>query len=126
MFLYFFGEWLRAWVPVVGPLGTFGVVVVAFIAYLQKVSADKRAQWWTRAQWGIEAASDDRDRRTQQLGVVVLTSLRSSKLATAKDQQLLAKIVGLTRDDLLDEVIEVGQDGDEGTSGGESFSGTNQ
>ncbi|WP_125611247.1 hypothetical protein [Specibacter cremeus] len=100
------------------------MVIVAFIAYLQKVTADKRAQWWTRAQWAIEAATDDTDRKMQQLGVVVLMSLWDNKLSTRRDKALLVGIVELIRDEVLDEPPELQENGRDDASGGESSRGT--
>ncbi len=40
------------------PLATFGVALVAYFAYRQKTNADKRDQWWKRAQWATDAALD--------------------------------------------------------------------
>lgn len=105
-FIWNLGEWLKDWVPVLGPLGTLAVAGVAFVAYLQKVTADKRAQWWTRAEWAMQTALEH-DPQKRETGVIVLLGLSGSSLATPEDKELIAD-VGVV---ILDEVLgDLGED----------------
>jgi hypothetical protein len=74
------------------PLATFGVVLVAFLAYRQRDRADRRDQWWKRAQWAIEAALNDADPQRRLAGLKVLVQLIGSDLATAEDADLMSAI----------------------------------
>lgn len=49
--------WAITWIPVLGPLGILTTAVVAYIAYRQKLEADRRAQWWVRTQWALRRHS---------------------------------------------------------------------
>ena len=62
------------WAGVLGaaalaPLATFGVVLVAYLTYRQKSHADRRDQWWKRAQWGIDSALNDADPQRRLAGI---------------------------------------------------------
>ncbi len=74
------------------PLATFGVVLVAFLAYRQRDRADRRDQWWKRAQWAIDAALNDADPQRRLAGLKVLVQLIGSDLATAEDADLMSAI----------------------------------
>jgi hypothetical protein len=82
------GDWM--WqtlldLALLAPLGTLMTVVIAYIAYVQrstadrltlqqKTEADNRNAWWSRVQWVIDAGlSDDRQRRTA--GMVAIEQL---------------------------------------------------
>lgn len=120
-------QWIAEWSAVIGslaPVVTMLVVVVAFAAYLQRSKADKRSQWWVRAQWGIESTYSDDDRR-QELGLVVVESLDQSGLATREDLALFSRIAFYAVDDqeeeeLLAEDLEDGSEtGHNGGQGGD-------
>lgn len=74
------------------PLATFGVVLVAFLAYRQRDRADRRDQWWKRAQWAIDSALNDADPQRRLAGLKVLVQLIGSDLATAEDADLMSAI----------------------------------
>ncbi|RDV08349.1 hypothetical protein DXK94_18730 [Arthrobacter sp. RT-1] len=74
------------------PLATFGVVLVAFLAYRQRDRADRRDQWWKRAQWAIDSALSDADPQRRLAGLKVLVQLIGSDLATAEDADLMSAI----------------------------------
>lgn len=85
----------------VAPLATFGVVLVAYLTYRQKVHADKRDQWWKRAQWGIDAALYDADPQRRLAGIRVLVQLTGSDLATQEDAELMSALaVGIQDQEL--------------------------
>ena len=74
--------------------------IVAGIALLgtgatvaQKRFADRRDAWWGRTQWALEriiAAQGDDMQRT--VGLVVLTSLQASSLATGEERRMLSEV----------------------------------
>jgi hypothetical protein len=80
------------------PLATFGVVLVAFLAYRQRDRADRRDQWWKRAQWAIDSALNDADPQRRLAGLKVLVQLIGSDLATAEDADLMSAIAVGIRD----------------------------
>lgn len=85
----------------VAPLATFGVVVVAYLTYRQKSHADRRDQWWKRAQWGIDSALNDADPQRRLAGIKVLVQLIGSDLATAEDAELMSALaVGIQDQEL--------------------------
>lgn len=83
--------WGRDWLPVISSTGVFVTAVVAYLAYRQALDAGRRDQWWARAQWAIESALDPAGNRRLP-GLVVLTSLKTSKLATPQDAALFDTI----------------------------------
>jgi predicted membrane chloride channel (bestrophin family) len=85
----------------VAPLATFGVVLVAYLTYRQKTQADRRDQWWKRAQWGIDSALNDADPQRRLAGIKVLVQLVGSDLATAEDAELMSALaVGIQDQEL--------------------------
>jgi hypothetical protein len=80
------------------PLATLGVVLVAYLAYRQRSWADRRDQWWKRAQWAIDAALDDADPHRRLAGLKVLVQLIGSDLATAEDADLMSALAVGIRD----------------------------
>ena len=86
----------------VAPLATFGVVLVAYLTYRQKTHADRRDQWWKRAQWGIDSALNDADPQRRLAGIKVLVQLIGSDLATAEDAELMSALAVGIQDQVLD------------------------
>ncbi|MEO8281880.1 MAG: hypothetical protein ABI568_00520 [Pseudarthrobacter sp.] len=85
----------------VAPLATFGVVLVAYLTYRQKSRADKRDQWWKRAQWGIDSALNAADPPRRLAGIKVLVQLIGSDLATPEDADLMSGLaVGIQDQEL--------------------------
>lgn len=92
--------WAITWIPVLGPLGILATALVAYFAYRQKLEADRRAQWWVRAQWALEASLSANPRRSLA-GLAVLNDLKTSSLATREDRELF-RLIGVTaREELL-------------------------
>jgi hypothetical protein len=85
------------------PLATFGVVLVAYLTYRQRSRADRRDQWWKRAQWAIDSALDDADPHRRLAGLKVLVQLIGSDLATAEDAELMSALAVGIRDQEQDE-----------------------
>ena len=57
----------------------------------QKSRADRRAEWWRRAQWAIDYATSDRE-ETVQAGLISMTHLIDSTLATDEDIRLVREL----------------------------------
>ena len=78
-----------------GPIATALAAVVALtigvIALLQKSRADRRDQWWKRAQWAIEQTFTDNDEQ-KALGFRVLQVLADSKLAAPEELRVLESL----------------------------------
>ncbi len=93
----------RIWAALLGaaaiaPLATFGVVLVAYLTYRQRSRADRRDQWWKRAQWAIDSALNDADPQRRLAGLKVLVQLIGSDLATAEDAELMSALAVGIRD----------------------------
>lgn len=82
----------------IAPLATFGVVLVAYLTYRQRSRADRRDQWWKRAQWAIDSALNDADPQRRLAGLKVLVQLIGSDLATAEDADLMSALAVGIRD----------------------------
>ena len=93
-------DWAITWIPVLGPLGILVTAVVAYVGYRQKLEADRRAQWWVRAQWALEASLSANPRRALA-GLAVLNDLKTSSLATREDRELFRLIAATAREELL-------------------------
>ena len=91
----------------VAPLATFGVVLVAYLTYRQKSHADRRDQWWKRAQWGIDSALSDADPQRRLAGMKVLVQLIGSDLATAEDAELMSALAVGIQDQELDRLASL-------------------
>ncbi|MEJ1195516.1 hypothetical protein [Pseudarthrobacter sp. CCNWLW207] len=91
----------------VAPLATFGVVLVAYLTYRQKTQADRRDQWWKRAQWGIDSALSDADPQRRLAGMKVLVQLIGSDLATAEDAELMSALAVGIQDQELDRLASL-------------------
>lgn len=124
-FIWNLGEWMKDWIPVLGPLGTLGIVIVGFIAYRQRVIADKRAQWWTRVDRAIDAALNDEDPQTREAGIIALTHLSDPKLATKEDKALLLEVAKVIQGEVLEDFGVVEETEDNEWDGGESANAEN-
>lgn len=98
-----------------GPAATALVALVALIVGVvtvrQRGEADRRDQWWKRAQWAIDHALDDRSTDHRTAGLKVLGTLSRSRLARDEELELLASL-GLDEltelaptDELLDDDV---------------------
>jgi len=67
-----------------GPLATLMIVLAAGLTVRQRAAADRREQWWLRAQWALERALDD-DPARRELGVALLSVLADSGLARKEE-----------------------------------------
>lgn len=92
-------EWLR-YAAAFAPL--LAALIAGWIAWrtlAQRREADRRDQWWKRAQWAIELAMD-RDFSRAVVGLVTLRYLATSDLCTDDDYEMLDKIGGAKIDAL--------------------------
>lgn len=101
-----------------GPLATLVVASVALFVGLRTVRqrdrADRRDQWWKRAQWVIDLTLDD-DPHRRELGYNAMLLLFDSRLAGPEELELLEVALSaelLRRPDLLDDGWDIGEDGD--------------
>jgi hypothetical protein len=76
-------------------------LIVAGIAFLgtavtvgQKRYADRRDAWWGRTQWALERTleSQDSDDTKRTIGLVMLTTLQDSYLATDEERDMLEQV----------------------------------
>jgi hypothetical protein len=65
--------------------------MVGVITVRQKSKADRRAEWWRRAQWAIDHATSDRDEAVE-VGLISMTHLIESTLATDEDIRLVREL----------------------------------
>ncbi len=70
-----------------GPFATLLVVLAALVTVRQRTAADRREQWWQRAQWALDRALDD-DPAPRELGLAVLSVLADSGLARQEEVAL--------------------------------------
>lgn len=63
-----------------GPLATLLVVLAAVVTVRQRASADRRDQWWQRAEWALDRALDG-DPGRREMGLAMLSVLADSGLA---------------------------------------------
>ena len=78
--------------PIATALAAVVALIVGIIAVTQKSKADRRDQWWKRAQWAIEQTFAESNEEKQALGFRVLQVLADSKLASPEELLLLASL----------------------------------
>jgi hypothetical protein len=66
-------------------------IFIGFATLMQKLYADRRDQWWKRAQWAVDNVSAPDD-LTRALGLTVLISLYDSPLATNDERNMIESI----------------------------------
>ena len=97
--------------PIATALAAVVALIVGIIAVTQKSKADRRDQWWKRAQWAIEQTFKDNPEQ-QALGFRVLQVLGESKLARNEELQLLESLTTREIENLAPNVQE-GDDSDD-------------
>ncbi|GIG36571.1 hypothetical protein [Cellulomonas pakistanensis] len=84
-------DWLGA-LSLLGPVATGAAAVVALVVGIatvrQRDRADRREQWWRRAEWALGLTLSD-DWEAVRRGYAVLDHLVGSDLATADERGLL-------------------------------------
>jgi hypothetical protein len=79
------------WGALATALGAAIAFMVGIITVRQKSKADRRAEWWRRAQWAIDHATSDREEAVQA-GLISMTHLIESTLATDEDIRLVREL----------------------------------
>jgi hypothetical protein len=79
------------WGALATALGTAVAFVVGIVTVRQKSRADRRAEWWRRAQWAIDHATSDR-KEAVEAGLISMTHLIESTLATDEDIRLVREL----------------------------------
>lgn len=96
--------------PIATGLAAVVALIVGLVAVVQKSRADRRDQWWKRAQWAIEQTFAA-DAEQQALGFRVLQVLGDSALASPEELRVFESLT--TREiEPLAPVAEKGDDGD--------------
>jgi hypothetical protein len=95
--------------PIATALAAVVALIVGIIAVTQKSKADRRDQWWKRAQWAMEQTFKDNEEQ-QALGFRVLQVLGDSKLAADEELLLLESLT--TRE--IEPLAPDGEQGDDG------------
>lgn len=99
-------EWLQ-WTAAAAPLVTLLAALIAgsiaVAALQQRHRADKRDQWWKRAQWAMDLAITG-DLPTKSVGLVALKQLSDSKLLAREEEEFLFEAGGAVQDLVLDMV----------------------
>ena len=72
-------------------MGAAVALVVGIATVRQKSKADRREQWWRRAQWAIDNATGEREAAVEA-GLISMTHLIASPLATDGDIRLVRDI----------------------------------
>lgn len=92
-------------IAVLGPLATFIVALVAWRTYKQKTAADKKDQWWRRAEWSIGLALKE-DPESRLAGLTAITELSRSSQAATEDSVLFTAVTIAVRDEVLKKLVE--------------------
>lgn len=122
-----------SWWEILGALGPLAVLAAAVLTFIigwktldqrrradaaaleQRREADRRSEWWARAQWAIDASLSE-DPHRQETGLGVLNLLAQSDLAGEEE----AAIISIASDEplttLMDEAAFVGDNRDEAGS----------
>lgn len=79
------------WGALATALGAAVALVVGIATVRQKSKADRREQWWRRAQWAIDNATGEREAAVEA-GLISMTHLIASPLATDGDIRLVRDI----------------------------------
>ncbi|WP_433874177.1 hypothetical protein [Sinomonas atrocyanea] len=97
-------------VSALAPVGTLAAAVVAAIVGLntirQRSYSDRRAEFWRRAEWALEASVSP-DPQMQAMGTMVLASLAKSDLIASDEELQLLDAVWI---DPIAEAEEAGLD----------------
>lgn len=82
--------------PVVALIAAAAVTIVGLLnlrhqqtALKATVQNDDRSEWWKRAQWALESASDSENDKLNAAGTEMLKLLVTSKMASNDDKDLL-------------------------------------
>ncbi len=68
--------------------GVMSAFTAAMLTLAQKIRNDRRAAWWSRAQWAIDKSLSD-DVQTRRVGTDAMQVLAQDRTATKPDLQVL-------------------------------------
>ncbi|HXD29272.1 MAG TPA: hypothetical protein VN621_11015 [Arthrobacter sp.] len=91
----------------IAPLRTFALAVGAILAFWQKWRADRKPEWWSRAQWAIDLASEPEGRK-RAAGLQAVERLLESAGNDKADVDLLKAMATAQRQHLVDEARNAG------------------
>ncbi|KUM36424.1 hypothetical protein AR689_21125 [Arthrobacter sp. EpRS71] len=81
---------------------------IAAAALIQRHRADKRDQWWKRAEWALDLAIEG-DLSAKFIGVSALTQLGDSKLLGREEERFLYEVVGSVQDLVIESAAQKSQ-----------------
>lgn len=88
---------LPVWVQWVGELGiptiALGAALVTWASYRQRRAADRKAEWWRRAQYALDLMMEHRNVVRLNTGMELVNSLLDDPTATQEDAKMLAQVV---------------------------------
>lgn len=97
-------DWLLI-VAAAAPLATLLAALIAgtiaAVALIQRHRADKRDQWWKRAQWAMDLAITG-DLPAKLVGLKALSQLGQSKLLAREEEEFLFEIGAAVQDLVID------------------------
>lgn len=103
------------WWEIVAALGPLAVLLAGALTFFigwktleQRRKADQRSEWWTRAQWAIEASLSD-DPRRQETGLGVLDLLAQSDLAGTEEAAIISIAWARPLTAIVDSAGDMGQ-----------------
>jgi hypothetical protein len=89
------GSAAAAWWEILAALGPVAILlaalitgVLAWINLRHRREAEQRSEWWSRAQWALDAAISG-DPKRQQQGLALLRHLNDSELAGVEESAIL-------------------------------------
>lgn len=99
-------EWLQV-VAAGAPLATLIAALIAagiaVVTLVQRHRADKRDQWWKRAQWAMDLAING-ELPAKLVGVKALNQLGQSKLLAREEEEFLFEVGAAVQDLVIDTV----------------------
>ena len=107
------------WWEVVSSFGPLAILLTAVITGVfawrnirDRREADQRSQWWSRAEWALDASMSE-DPPRQEIGLGVLDSLAGSDLAGPEELAILevAWARFLSSPEVMDGVDDMGENG---------------
>ncbi|MGY1631878.1 hypothetical protein ACI784_09260 [Geodermatophilus sp. SYSU D01186] len=79
------------WGALATAFGAAVALLVGVVTVLQKTQADRRAEWWNRAQWAVDHAVSTRDEEAE-IGLISMTHLIESPAATDDDVRFMRDV----------------------------------
>lgn len=99
-------EWLQV-VAAGAPLATLIAALIAagiaVVTLIQRHRADKRDQWWKRAQWAMDLAING-ELPAKLVGLKALSQLGQSKLLAREEEEFLFEVGAAAQDLVLDTI----------------------